>query len=106
MGLFDWLSGKKKPRPAATPQEQLQQLRGSGQVVLVYLRPLEWGGIDGPPNITWLPPAAPREKQEFEDQVAAEVSKGASLGYACDLEYEGDSLLPSKVKLEAIGPAV
>jgi hypothetical protein len=103
MALFDWFFGRKKP---ATPQEQLDRLLRSGAVRKVHLYPPVWGGQDIPQNTTWLPPGAIGEKEAFEATVATHVESGKSVDYSCELKYEGDSRIPSKVLLAATGPGV
>ncbi len=95
-----------EPEGPETPKQELQRLLRTGIVRQVFLHPLEWGGVDGPPNITWLTDNAIRQKEEFEAQVAAEVEKGASLQYNANLEYKGESQVPARLLLAATGPNV
>jgi Family of unknown function (DUF6882) len=106
---FGDVSVTKRPAApkAATPQEELQRLLGSGEVEEVYLFPVEWGGAKTADNITWLPPAAIRDKEKFEARVAAEIQKGISVDYQANLEYDDDeTMIPARLKLTASGDGI
>ncbi len=90
-------------RRRATAMEELQNLLNQGLVEPVLLFPAEFGGIDIPSNVTWLPPNCIREKQEFDAAVLREVQRGKGINYTATPSYDGYSLVPSRLSLAAYG---
>jgi hypothetical protein len=90
-------------RRRVAAKAELDDLLARGLVQPVFLFPAMFGGTDDPRNVTWLPPACIREKEQFDQQVLREVERGQEVAYTATPAYSGDSMVPSQVHLTADG---
>ncbi len=111
MGLFDVFK-KKQDNPDAQPNldfssidshEKAQALFAKGQLVKLYLMPLDFGGHDSPINTLLVPTFANSRKSKFDSGIYEMLNGGAKLGYSASPEYKGSSFVPSKLIINVKG---
>ncbi|MCZ8020113.1 hypothetical protein [Novosphingobium sp.] len=92
---------------ASTPQA-VAALAERGQLVKIYLFPLEVGGPEDPMNVAWVTPAALRQAEAVTDKIIALLEQGKVDSLDVQPEYKGDSRIPSRIRYIAThktGPA-
>lgn len=111
MGLFD-IFRKKQDDSTTKPvldysnidsKEKAQELFAKGQLVKLYLMPLEFGGPDSPINTLLVPEFANNQKNNFDSKVYDMLEKGLKLGYSANPEYKGSSFIPGKLIINVKG---
>ncbi len=109
MSIFDRPGGFHSPRDHEIQErrrkvrQEVDSLLSRGLVERVFLLPREFGGIDDPRNVTYLPPLPAAQKRAFDARVRARVESGQALTYRARPEYDDDSLVPARLHLEAVG---
>lgn len=86
--------------------EKAQALFAKKELVKVYLMPLEFGGMDSPMNILFVPASVHEHKKTFDASIGKLLESGLSLGYAVDPEYKGSSFIPSKLTIQVTGDKI
>ena len=107
-GLF-----KKKTQPASPgpdfshidSNEKAEQEHAAGNLVKLYLMPLEFGGADNPMNVLYVPEFTTGLKARFDTMIEAMLEDGKSLGYSASPEYKGSSFIPSAIVITVTGDA-
>lgn len=92
---------------ASTPQA-VAALAERGQLVQLYLFPLEVGGPEDPMNVAWVTPAALREAEAVTAEIVALLEQGKVDDLNVQPEYKGKSLIPTRIRYIAThktGPA-
>ena len=114
MGLFDIF---KKKQDVSVPQVELDfstidsnekaiELFNKGQLVKLYLMPLDFGGQDSPMNTLYVPKFANDKKNAFDSKVGNMLESGLKLGYSANPEYKGSSFIPSKLIINLKGEKI
>jgi hypothetical protein len=86
---------------AITSQQAAQDCARAGQLVQVFLFPLELGGENIPQNIVYLPPHAGTEKERTTKELIALVQAGTVNKASVVPEYRGDSFVPARIFVTA-----
>lgn len=111
MGLFD-IFKKRQDASGEEPRldfsgidsnEKAQGLFAKGQLVKLYLMPLDFGGHDSPLNTVYVPAGANRQKEGFDSKIYDLLEKGLQLRYSASPEYKGNSFIPSRVVIQVNG---
>lgn len=69
----------------------------------VYLFPLELGGPDSKENILYVPKSAALQKKSVDNEIFGMAERGLIDNYATRPEYNGDSVIPAALAIEATG---
>jgi hypothetical protein len=106
--MFDWLKGKARGSgpdfSAVDSRLKAEELMRSGELRKMLLMPLEFGGADIPPNVVFVPAFALEMKARI-DATVAELAKQRTISqYEAVPEYEGNSFVPTTVKIIASNP--
>ena len=111
MGLFD-IFKKKQDNPTTQSvsdystidsNEKAQKLFARGQLVKLYLMPLDFGGQDIPMNTLFVPEFANNQKELFDSKIYDMLESGLKLGYSASPEYNGNSFVPGKIIINVKG---
>ncbi|WP_205410261.1 hypothetical protein [Aquimarina longa] len=78
-------------------------LFNKGELSKIYLTPLEFGGMEMPMNILYVPKSTQMQKKEFDNKVEELLMKGQKLGYSASPEYKGTSIIPSTLTINTSG---
>lgn len=108
--MFDWF--KRKGRPAVGPdyrhidsREKAEALCRRGELQKLWLLPAEFGGEDIPPNIVYVPPFAAELKQRLDQNTILSMARSGHVSrYNASPEYEGKSVVPSRIRIAATDP--
>jgi hypothetical protein len=111
MALFDIFKKKQAVTPSPTAldfstidsNEKAIELFDKGQLVKLYLMPLDFGGQDSPMNTLFVPKFANDKKNAFDSTVIDMIESGLKLGYSVSPEYKGSSFIPSKLIIHLKG---
>jgi hypothetical protein len=111
MGLFDLFKKKQENQSAQVirdfstidSNEKAQELFAKGELVKLYLMPLDFGGQDSPMNTLFVPEFANNKKNDFDSKVYDMIASGIKLGYSANPEYKGSSFIPSKLIINLKG---
>src|SRR6478609_10097282 len=86
-------------------QEKAEALFRQGELEKLYVTPLQFGGLDIPENVLYVPIGVVEMKANIDDNIiAALVQDGKATRYVAEPEYEGKSFVPSAIKIMAIQP--
>ena len=106
--MFNWF--KKRPGPGpdfshVDSREKVEELHKQGQLEKLYLMPLEFGGVDFPANVVYVPPGITDIKEGIDKNVIAPlVANGTIRHYSATPEYEGKSFVPIAINVKASDP--
>ncbi len=107
MGLFDIFKKKQENQSldfsAIDSNQKAQELYAKGELVKMYLMPLECGGEDSLVNILFVPQVANNQKEAFDAKLIALLESGLQLGYSTKPEYNGNSFIPNRVTIQVTG---
>ena len=109
MSFFDTFFGVLLPRRRELQKKrrriraEVDALLARGLVEQAFLLPAEFGGPDDPRNITYLPPAVAARKRDIDHWVSEKLASGEDLDYQVIPEYDFESFVPTRLRLEAIG---
>jgi hypothetical protein len=103
---------KKKSRQPNGPdfseidsQAKAEELFRRGDLEKAFLRPLEFGGQDFPLNVVYVPVGLAEIKRGIDiNVIGALVEAGKVTKYEAMLEYQGNSVIPIAIKIEASDP--
>ncbi len=98
-----WAFFSPRYRRRRQARQKVDQLLARGAVEKVLLLPAELGGPDSPGNVVYLPPKLAEWKRNFDRKVRECVERGEELDFAAIPEYEGDSFVPVRLNLRAVG---
>lgn len=105
--MFDWF--KKKPSgpdfSTIDSQAKAQAAAADGTLVPLLLRPQEFGGVPGGPNVVFVPAWAAEQKQRIDTGTILPLAQqGTITRYAAEPAYKGNSFVPSSIKVHAHDP--
>ncbi|EDP97698.1 hypothetical protein U8527_05100 [Kordia algicida OT-1] len=83
--------------------EKAIDLYKKGELVKLYLMPLEFGGEDSPVNTLYVPEFAQEFKQRFDVMVEELLREGKELAYSAEPAYKGSSFIPSALTIKVTG---
>ncbi len=75
----------------------------SGELSMIYLFPLDFGGAEGEINRLYVPASATMLKERFDNMVVDLFEQGLVTSYEAHPEYKGNSFIPSAIVMEAKG---
>jgi len=81
--------------------QKAEELFRAGKLERLYVFPLEFGGQEIPQNILYVPHGIAALKARLDGTIAKMVSDGNINSYRAEPEYQGDSFIPSKIKIFA-----
>lgn len=106
--MLNWF--KKKPQPPKGPdysevdsREMALALHQRGELVRLYLFPIDFGGQESEVNCVYVPEFAAMLKERFDNLVGDLLEAGKVSSYSASPEYRGKSFVPSALVLEAKG---
>lgn len=105
MGLFDIFRRKDAPLNLAKVRRGkiLDEALKKGELVIVYLTPLAFGGAEDETNAIYTPPAAAKIKQQCDDTAERLFAGGEISAYRAIPQYKGKSVVPSCIKIRVTG---
>ena len=86
--------------------EKAQALFAKGQLVKLYLMPLDFGGQDSSINTLFVPESANNQKNNFDSKIANMLESGIQIQYSAGPEYKGSSFIPSKLIINITGDKI
>jgi hypothetical protein len=108
--MFGWFK-KKSPPPsgpdfsAIDSREKAEELFRRGELEKLFLMPLEFGGIDDPRNVVFVPVGIAAAKAGIDQNVIAPlVEEGRVSQYSATPEYQGRSFIPIAIRVTASDP--
>lgn len=107
--MFGWFKKKSQPNgpdfSGIDSQDKVQELFRRGDLEKMFLRPLEFGGEDNPINTLYVPVGVVAMKSRIDNNVIGPLaSEGKVTQYKATLEYQGNSLIPTAIKIVASNP--
>jgi hypothetical protein len=110
--MFEWLKKGKKPPPSGPDfshvdtRAKAEALCQRGELHKLLLMPLEFGGQDVPPNAVFVPAFVLELKKNVDMNVVLPLIQQQKVRhYAAEPQYEGNSFVPSAIKIVASDPA-
>jgi len=107
--MFGWF--KKKPKPTGPDfshidsRAKAEELFRRGDLEILYLQPLELGGMDHPLNTLYVPVGTAAIKARTDNNVIAPLAaEGKITKYKAMPEYQGESIVPIAIKIVASDP--
>ena len=108
--MFGW--SKKKTPPSSGPDfsaidspAKAEKLFRRGELEKMFLLPLEFGGQDIPDNFLYVPLGVADIKAGIDNNVIGPlVEKGKVTQYTATPEYQGESVIPIAITIEATEP--
>lgn len=102
----------KKDKPFVGPDfsavdslEKAEELFRKGELHKLLLLPAEFGGQDVPENVVYVPEIAIQMKAQVDfDIIGPMIEQGTVRRYQAVPEYEGNSFVPSSIKVVAYDP--
>jgi hypothetical protein len=85
-------------------REKAEALARQGQLEKIHLFPLEFGGEDVLPNVTYVPPGLGQAKAMADGTVLKLIQDGQATQYAATPEYKGNSFVPARIAIKAWKP--
>lgn len=109
--MFKKLFGGGSKEPVNAPDfssidsvEKAIALMKQGQLEKLHLFPIEYGGEDIPPNVTYVPVGVAQAKTQLDGTIAKMVEAGTVSQYNAAPEYKGRSFIPSRINIRAWHP--
>ena len=99
MSLFQKLFGKQKRLNLSEiiHVEDARELVKSGQLVSVHPFPVEFGGVEGPLNTAYIPPAAAEKFEQMIDRLRQLGEAGEFDQLKIDQDYRAASIIPTRI---------
>src|SRR5262249_40946210 len=86
-------------------REEAEELFRKGDLEKLYLMPLEFGGVDNPLNVLYVPIGVAAIKSGIDNNVIGPLaSEGKITQYKAEPEYQGKSFIPIALKITAWDP--
>lgn len=99
---------REDPRPDFSfvdSVEKAMELCEEGKLEQIQLVPPEFGGVDIPMNMLYVPAGVGKVKQQVDKNMVSDlIEKGAVSEYAVDPEYAGASVVPTSLTVRAWNP--
>jgi hypothetical protein len=108
--MFRWLKGKNKGNvgpdfSAINSRDKAKDLFLGGKLQKLLLMPTEFGGQDFPPNVVYVPAFVLEQKTRIDRNIIQPLlDKGSVSRYEATPEYDGDSFIPSAIRIVASDP--
>jgi hypothetical protein len=107
--MFGWFKKNSSPNgpnfSAIDSLEKAEELFRRGDLEKLFLIPLEFGGGDNPDNTLYVPVGVAAVKAGIDNNVIGPlVAEGKVTQYNASLEYQGESVIPIAIKIEASDP--
>jgi hypothetical protein len=111
---FNWIKSKfgSTDRNSQGPDyttidsnEKAIALYQKGNLVKLYLMPIEFGGQDIAMNCVYVPQFVQIFKERFDLMVGKMVEEGKQLNYSASPQYKGNSFIPSQILISVTGDA-
>jgi hypothetical protein len=105
---FSWFK-KKQDAPkgpdfsAIDSAEKARAAYERGELSMIYLFPLDFGGVEGEINRLYVPASVTMLKERFDNMVVDLFEQGLLTSYNAHPEYKGNSFIPSAIVMEAKG---
>jgi hypothetical protein len=85
--------------------EKAEQLVSRGELTRLHLFPPEFGGVDDPRNLVFVPPFVVDLKHGIDTNVIRPLIEQGQVGsYEATPQYEGASFVPSAIEIRASDP--
>jgi hypothetical protein len=106
--MFNWF----KKKPSAGPdfsrvdsREKAELLFRKGELEKLYLMPLDYGGVDAPMNVVFVPLGIAEIKAGIDNNVIGPLAENGTIShYSATPEYHGKSFIPISVTIVASEP--
>jgi hypothetical protein len=86
---------------AVTTETAVAELVQKGQLVRTHLFPTELGGPDDPENVAYVTPQAAQTRKSVIAMFADQFEEGIADRLEVEPDYQGDSLVPTRITLTA-----
>jgi hypothetical protein len=108
--MFGWFN--RRSGPATGPdyrhvdsRGKAEALHAKGELRKLLLLPVAFGGEDIPPNVVYVPSFAVGLKDQLDQGIVSQlVRDGKATRYTATPEYEGKSVVPSRIRVAATEP--
>jgi hypothetical protein len=108
--MFGWFN--RRSDPATEPdyrhvdsRGKAEALHAKGELRKLLLLPAAFGGEDIPPNVVYVPSFAVGLKDQLDQGIVSHlVRDGKATRYTATPEYEGKSVVPSRIRVAATDP--
>ncbi|QQS03523.1 MAG: hypothetical protein IPK50_14590 [Fibrobacterota bacterium] len=107
-------SSSSKPDAGCSPgpdysgidsQAKAEALFERGELAKLLLMPTEFGGLDVPENVVYVPAFVLDLKSDIERNIIMPMAaEGKVTRYAAEPQYQGDSFIPTAIKVIASNP--
>jgi hypothetical protein len=85
--------------------EKAEQLAARGELARLHLFPVEFGGVDDPRNLVYVPPFVVDLKHGIDTNIVRPlIEQGQVRSYEATPQYEGASFVPSAIEIRASDP--
>jgi len=85
--------------------KKAQKLADEGTLEKLFLMPLEFGGMDNPLNILYVPAGVGAIKSNIDTNVIGPLAQSGDISqYAAEPEYRGSSVIPMAIRIRAWEP--
>lgn len=107
MGLAFSANHAAAAEPAArdyshiTTRDAAEALVAKGELAVILLFPAEFGGEEIPGNMAYVPPGIPELKDQNTETLIRFFKDGLIDNLTVTPEYKGDSLVPSRIAIQA-----
>jgi len=98
------MEGQARDYSAVDSLEKARALCSAGKLELLYMLPLEFGGLKVPANTLYVPPGIAAIKASIDRTIQEMVNAGQVAAYEAKPEYKGNSFVPSKIIISASHP--
>ena len=86
-------------------REKAEALFEKGELEKLFVMPLQFGGLDVPENVLYVPPDVVAMKASIDNNVIAVLVEDRKVTrYAAEPEYDGKSFVPIAIKIIASQP--
>lgn len=75
-----------------------------GMLEALYLKPVQFGGAEGPDNRVYVPIGIGRIKEKHDLEIKKLMEEHEGLAYSCLPKYRGTSRVPYELVVSAITP--
>lgn len=90
---------------AITTLAKAEALLHAGELHRLFLRPLEFGGMDVPMNIVYVPAFVVEAKRNVDFNIVRPmIETKQARQYIAEPQYDGDSFVPCAIRIAATNP--
>jgi hypothetical protein len=108
--MFKWFKKESSPKQGpdfsdVTSKEKAEARVQSGELERLFLLPAEFGGMDDPRNVVYVPRGFVALKARIDINIIKPlVADGKITSYEATPEYQGKSFVPIAIKVVASDP--